>query len=192
MKTNIIPSIIIAAALLTLGFLFKQSSGNQVQSIFDQLEQSVQKKDAEGKTQISRIASGFSKSAADGFSQGFQEGQNKEELEKLNFRDKLSVSEVKIIPGRMKTDEKIIGIVKNESTAILGNISLNLVCRDAEGALLDVSSRFVQVDKTLKPGDEVGFEIERALGKFEESEEMLSNNRSSTAIVTISDFKIVR
>jgi hypothetical protein len=192
MKTNLIPSIIIAAAILAVALIGRQGSANQLQALLDQLEQSVQKKDPAGDTQIGRIAAGFSRSAAEGMRQGFQGSQNEEAKRELEIRDKIQIKDVKITSGRMKNQEKVIGLVKNESSEVVQNISLNVVFKDANGTLLDVSSKFSSINGVLKPGQELGFEVDRDLGSFQDKDEVLAQRKAAEAIVSITKLSLLK
>ena len=75
MNQNLIPSLIIACAIVATGLLFRQtvatSAGTQIDAALSSLESASQNKDADGKTRISKIIKGISSSVADGFKAGF-------------------------------------------------------------------------------------------------------------------------
>jgi hypothetical protein len=192
MKSNIIPSIIIAAAILAVALISRQSGAYQVQAFMDQLEQSVQSKDSEGNTQIGRIVKGLSSSAAEGMRKGFQGSQDEEAKRELEIRDLIKIKDVKINSGRMKNQEKVIGLVKNESSEIVQNISLNVVFKDSNGALLDVSGKFSSINGVLKPGQELGFEVDRELGDFQEKDEVLAQRKAAEVVVSITKLSILK
>lgn len=192
MKSNIIPSIIIAAAILAVALISRQSGAYQVQAFMDQLEHSVQSKDSEGNTQIGRIVKGLSSSAAEGMRKSFQGSENEEAKRELEIRDLIKIKDVKINSGRMKNQEKVIGLVKNESSEIVQNISLNVVFKNSNGALLDVSGKFTSVNGVLKPGQELGFEVDRELGDFQEKDEFLVQRKAAKVVVSITKLSILK
>ena len=196
MNQNLIPSLIIAGAIVATGLLFRQtvatSAGTQIEAVISSLENASQKKDAAGKTRVSKIIEGVSSSVADGFKAGFSSDENGKTKEQLAVRDKLEVREVKISNGRMKMQENIIGLIKNNSDAIVSNIQLNVVSRDKDGKLLDVTSNFARVQGTLKPGQELGFSVERTLGDFNEKAEELAGRKATTATVSVVELTVVK
>ena len=92
----------------------------------------------------------------------------------------------------MKMQENIIGLIKNNSDAIVSNIQLNVVSRDKDGKLLDVTSNFARVQGTLKPGQELGFSVERSLCDFNEKAEELAGRKATTATVSIVELSVVK
>lgn len=192
MKSNIIPALIIAVAILAVAFISRQGGTAQVQAVLDQLEQSVQNKDAAGKSQVSRIAAGLSRSVSEGFQQGFQGTQNEDFKRDVDLRQKLLIHAVKIVPGRMKHQEKVIGLLRNDCSETIRNVSLNVVFKNAAGELLDVASRSSSVQGILKPGDELGFEVDRELGNFQEKEEILAQRKAASATINVSGFSVLK
>lgn len=192
MRNNLVPALILAAAILAVAFISRRSGADHVKEAMDQLEHSVQAKDAQGNTQVARIASGLSRSTADGIRQGFQGGHEEDVKKELETREKVALREIKIVPGRMKNQEKVIGLLKNGSSETIQNVSLNVIFKDANGGLLDVSSRSSSIHGILKPGDEVGFEVERELGGFREKEDDLAQRKAADVTVSVTGLSIVR
>lgn len=192
MKNNIISALIIAAAIVSAVFFSRQNGAAQIQAVLNQLEESAQIKDSEGNTQISRIASGLSRSAAGGIRKGFQGGQHEDSKQELEVRQRLVIKDLKILPGRMKNQEKLIGLIRNDSSETVKSILLNVLFKDSEEELIDVSSKFSNISGILKLGDELGFEVERELGSFQETEEILAQRKASSAAVNVANFSIVK
>jgi hypothetical protein len=189
MKHNLIPSLIIAIAIVFVGTQFKRTS--PVKTFLTDLEAAVQVKDADGKTSLNRIFEGLSSTAAASLQQGFSAGQNEKDKAELAVREKLLVKDVKIVDGSQKNQERVIGLVRNESDKTVTNVRFNTRFKDASGSLIDVNATFTQLQGTLKPGDELGFEIRRDLGNFREDESVLASRKAASAEVSIVDLRIV-
>jgi hypothetical protein len=192
MKHNLFPAIIIAAAIIGLGFIFRgiaiDASKNQVEATFAQLEEMTTKKDENGKTRWARITDGIKDGVVNSVKSGFNNGDK----EKLAIFEKLEVKEIKIVPGQNKAQEKAIGLVKNNSDKALSNLQFNVTFRNEAGELLDVKGDFMsRLAGIIKPGEERGFEVNRNLGEFNAPPEELAKNKAASAKVEISDFQIV-
>lgn len=191
MKNNMLPALIIAVALLVAALAPRPGASDKIQETLKALEEVANTKDAEGKSQIERIAAGFSKSAAQGMKFGFGMDDPKADKEILAVIEKLEIREVKIVKSQFKGKERVIGLLKNGSDKIIKEVQLNVVYKAADGALLDVSSSFSRVSGPVKPGDEVGFEVDRTLGEFTAKDEELAQNRAASAVVKILTLKLV-
>lgn len=192
MKNNTIPAIIIALSILAVAFLSRQSGATQVRSILNEIESASQAKDADGKSQVERIASSFVRSTTQGVKSGFEGDKGEVAKEALAVIDKIDIREVKIVESQFKGKERVIGIVRNNSDKVVQNIQLNIIFRNSAGALMDVSSSFSRINGTLKPAAEIGFETDRSIGDSKSTEEDLAKNRSSTAVVTIQSLQIIK
>lgn len=192
MKTNLIPALILAAALLATGYLFSRSSGSAVEKTLAQLEAATKEKDGNGKTQLGRVLEGISASAGQAISSGFESGQNEKTKEQLPIMEKITLKEIKIVAGSQKNQERVIGLIKNDSAEIVSDVKLNVIFRDQDGKLMDVSTLFSRVEGPLKPGVELGFEVKRDLGAYNEKEEVLAARKAGTAVVAVTGLRLVK
>lgn len=192
MKTNLVPALILAAALLATGYMFNRSSGSAVEKTLVQLETATQTKDAGGKTQLSRILEGMSASAGRSISAGFESGQNEKTKDELAVIEKITLTEIKIVAGSQKTHERVIGVIKNESSATVSDVKFNVMFKDKDGRLMDVSTTFSRLEGSIKPGAELGFEVKRDLGSFSEKEDVLAARKATTAVVAVTDLRLVK
>ena len=191
MKNNIIPALIIAIAIFGVAIFYQRASGSAVEQFLSQLEKASVTKDANDKTQITKIMEGISKSATAGFQQGFSGGKNDKIKKEMSVYDKIVFKDIKIVSGSQKNQEKVIGIVKNDSTEILSGINVSIIYRKSDDSLLDVSSQFNQVKGVLKPGAELGFEFKRDLGSYNDKDEFLALNKAAKVTLTVVDLNIV-
>jgi len=191
MKNNIIPALIIAIAILGAAIFYQRTSSGVVENFLSQLEKAAVNKDANDKTQISKIMEGISKSASAGIQQGFSGGQNDKIKKQIAVLEKITLREVEIVAGSQKNKEKVIGIIKNESAEIVSEIKVNAIYRKADDSLLDVSTQFNRVQGTLKPGAELGFEFSRELGRFNDKEEVFAQNKAAKVALSVVDLNIV-
>jgi hypothetical protein len=192
MNNNTVPALIIAAAIVSVAFIVRPNAARQVDSALNQIEDAVQKKDAGGKTQLSRIFEGVSKSASSGLSAGFENGQSDRAKEELAARDKLAVRNIKLVAGQSKNQERLIGTVKNDGAGTVSDVRLNVTYFDKDGNLLDVSSTFSSVQGAIKPGEELGFEVSRTLGEFNQKEDVFAAHKASTAKVVVCGLRLVK
>jgi hypothetical protein len=192
MKNNIISAIIIAIAILGVAILQQRASSGIINQFMSQLENAAVKKDANGKTQITKILEGVSKSATEGMSGGFSAAVTDKKMKDLEAADKIVIKEIKIVTGGNKNKEKVIGIIKNEGTYIVSDINFSAIYRKADDSLLDVSTQFNRVSGTMKPGDELGFELQRELGDYNEKPEVLALNKASKVTLKVVSINIVK
>lgn len=192
MKTNLVPSLIIAAAILGTGYLVSRNSASRVEGFFSELEEVTRTKDDEGRTQVGRIVEGFSSTVAESFKAGFSGGQNEEDKAELAVIDKLVMKDVTIVPGSHKGEERVIGVLRNESTETIADVNLSVVFNGQNGRLVDVSTRFARVEGALKPGHERGFAVERESGDSDEKDEVLNARKASIAAVSVTGLRIIR
>lgn len=191
MSSNLLPSCIIATAILGVGLLFRQGGDSKIDQVLQALETAVQTKDAEGKSRVERIASGFAQSAAKGLSSGMNQGREATDKTTLALLDKIVVNDVKLVGSPFKGKERVIGTVKNTSDRAIKDISLNVLFRDASGALIDVAGKFSRVEGPLRPGAELGFEVDRDIGGMQATDEELAQNRAATATVLVQSLRVV-
>jgi hypothetical protein len=191
-NNNIVPALIIAAAIVFVAFIARPNAGRQVDAMFNQIEDAVQRKDAAGKTQLTRIFEGASKSASSGLSAGFENGQSDKAKEELAARDKLSVRNVKLVPAQSKNQERVIGTVKNDGIAAVADVRLNVSYYDKAGELIDVSSTFSSVQGVIKPGEELAFEVSRTIGEFNAKDDFLAAHKASSAKIAINGLRLMK
>ena len=192
MKNNIISAIILAIAILGVAILQQRASTGVINQFMSQLENAAVAKDASGKTQITKIVEGFSKSASEGMSGGFSAASTDKKMKDFETADKIVIKEIKIVAGSNKNKEKVIGIIKNESAFIVSDVNFSAIYRKADDSLLDVSAQFNRVSGTMKPGDELGFELQRELGDYNEKPEVLALNRASKVTLKVISLNIVK
>ena len=192
MKNNILPAIIIAAALLACGFLVRQtfiaSAESQMDAMLTKLEEASRKKADGSDARITTVIKSFSSAVSAGFKAGISDTtdqQNRIQGE-LKVRDALVFREVKIVPSQQKNQERVIGLVKNGSDSALNNVQLSILYKDKAGSLLEVGSGHVR--GILRPGEEAGFEGNRSLGDFKEKEEVLAQRKADSVVVTVTGF----
>ena len=125
MKNNIISAIILAIAILGVAILQQRASTGVINQFMSQLENAAVAKDASGKTQITKIVEGFSKSASEGMSGGFSAASTDKKMKDFETADKIVIKEIKIVAGSNKNKEKVIGIIKNESAFIVSDVNFN-------------------------------------------------------------------
>jgi hypothetical protein len=106
-------------------------------------------------------------------------------------RERIHIKEVRIVSGDHADEERVIGLLRNDSDVAVSWVSLNAVFRDKEGALLDVASNN-RLSETLRPGDEFGFEITRSLGDVTavEEDKTVLKQKADSVSVTISSVSI--
>jgi hypothetical protein len=192
MKHNLLPSIIIALAIVGLGCVFNYTMGNasqkQVEATFSQFEEMTTKKDEHGKTRWARISDGIK----DGVMNSVKSGIGSGDKSKLEILDKLEIKEVRMVAGQNKAQEKVIGLIKNNSDKNISNVQFNVTFRNEAGELLDVKSDFMtRVSGIIKHGEERGFEINRNLGDFNGQPDELAKNKAASVKVEVSDFQIM-
>lgn len=188
---NLIPAIILAAAILAVGLIVRQSAQRGVGTFIADLETATQTKDADGKTSIGRIMEGLSSSVSSSMQAGFSSGQNEKTKAELAVIDQLTIKDQRIVAGQQKTQERVIGILHNGSDHTISDVNFNVTFSDAAGKLIDVSSTFSRLQGTLKPGAELGFEIKRDLGEFREEPEVLASRKAADATVSVVNLRIV-
>lgn len=192
MKHNLLPALIIALAIVSVALLSRQSGAAQVRNVLTEIEQAVQARDEEGKSQIERISYELTRSVSQGAKSGFQGDEPKENAHVSDLIDQIEIRELKIAPSQFKSKERVIGILRNNSDQTLENIQLNVIFKDSAGTLVDVSTSFAQVKGVIKPGAEVGFEVDRSIGEFSSTDEELLKNRSAAAVVTVQNLRILK
>ena len=195
MKSNIVPALIVAVALVACAFFMRQtmttSAGSQFDAVLTRMEESTKKKSDGSDSRITTVVKGFSRSVADGFKSGLNEGaanaeQQSRTQQELKVRDMIVFREVKFVPSQQKSQERLIGIVKNGSDATLNSVQLTIVFKDKDGSLLDVGSAYVR--GMLRPGEETGFEALRSLGDYKEKDEVLAQRKASSVNITVASF----
>ena len=183
--------MIIAIAIFGVAIFYQRTSTGVVENFLAQLENASVVKDANDKTQIAKIIEGISKSASAGFQQGFSGGQSDKIKKQMAVFDKVIIKEIKIVSSGQKNQEKVVGIIKNESPEIISDINVNIIYRKADDSLLDVSTQFNRIQGILKPGSELGFEFKHELGSFNDKDEVLAQNKAAKVTITIVDVDII-
>jgi hypothetical protein len=192
MKHNVLPALIIAAALLACGFFVRQavttSAAIQFDALLSKFEETSQKKADGADSRITSAVKGFSHSVAEGFKSAMNDSKDQEKRTEaeLKVRDALTFREVKLVSSQQKSQERVIGLVKNGSDGPLNNIQLSILYKDKDGGLLDVGSGYVR--GLLRPGEEAGFEANRSLGDYNEKEDVLARRRAASVVVSVSGF----
>lgn len=190
MKSNLIPALVLAAAILVAAFSLRHiptvDPAASLDAVLAKLEDAAQKKDG-GESRLGRIFQGMSRSISSGFAASTREFEARE-LERtkgeLATRDLVHVLEAKIASSQSRNAERIIGLVKNDSDKVVTNIRLNVIYRDREGHLLDVGSS-VNVQGHLRPGQTIGFDGMRSLGDYNEAPELLASRKSESISVAV-------
>jgi len=188
MKSNILPATIVAAAILFAVFFHHWASMRAASSVVDELEASVLEKDSDGKTRVATFVEGAVSSVKEGFTSGLSDmfGSEDEKLtDQIAARSLLALKEIRLVRGDSPREERVIGVVRNEGTKLVKRASANVTFRDSAGTLIDVKSSVTVFDEPLEPGSEIGFEIERSLGEFEEDDDVVQGRRASSVEVTI-------
>lgn len=195
MKNNVLPALIVAAALVTCSYLLRDAlttnNARQLDAVLSKLEESTQKKPEGGDSRITTIVKGFSRSVSEGFKAGIddlaptleQKARNQAELK---VRDDILFREVKFVPSSQKTQERVIGLVRNASDGVLSNIQLSILFKDRDGILLDIGTSYVR--GLLRPNEEAAFEVTRTLGDFKEKDEVLAQRKANSLVVTVTSF----
>ncbi len=190
-KTQLLPACILALALLIAAYGVRTGGSAQIDGVLKALEVAASEKDANGKTQIARIAANVVESATQGAKVGWGGDRGEEEKAALALAERLAISEVKIVSSSFKGKERVIGVIKNNSDKTLKDIQLNVVFRDASGGLVDVAGTFARVSGPLLPGTELGFEVDRSFGGMDSSEDALAPNRAASATVRVQSLRVV-
>jgi hypothetical protein len=195
MKSNVLPAFIIAAALVACGYFLREAlmtnSARQFDAVLTQLEESTQKKPDGSDSRVTTIVKGFSRSVSDGFKAGIndlapsveQKARNQAELK---ARDDILFREVKFAPSQQKSQERVIGLVRNASDGVLSNVQLSILFKDRDGGLLDTGTGYVR--GLLRPNEEAPFEVTRSLGDFKEKDEVLAQRKANSVVVTVTGF----
>jgi hypothetical protein len=188
MKNNTVPALIIATAILLSAFFTHWASTRTALSAINQIEAAVLTKNSEGKTRTTELVEGLVSSVSEGFRSGLSVG-GADDSEKAKIeseaRGKLTLREVKLARGERNDEERVIGIVRNDSTAIVTRADANVIFRDQNGALIDVKNSARLFDDSLNPGQEVGFEVERSLGDFSEEEGVLASRKAAAVSIVL-------
>lgn len=195
MKTNVLPALIIAAAIVTCSYLLREAlttnNARQLDAVLAKLEESTQKKPDGGESRITTIVKGFSRSVSEGFKAGIDDlaptlEQKARSQAELKVRDDILFREVKFAPSSQKTQERVIGLVRNASDGVLSNIQLSILFKDRDGLLLDIGTSYVR--GLLRPNEEAAFEATRTLGDFKEKDEVLAQRKANSLVVTVTSF----
>ncbi|MEO7412870.1 MAG: FxLYD domain-containing protein [Opitutaceae bacterium] len=195
MKSNVIPALIVAVALIACAVFVRQaittSAGSQFDAVLTRMEESTKKQTDGSDSRVTTVIKGFSRSVADGFKSGLNEAaanpdQQSRTQQELKIRDLLVVREVKFVASQQKAQERVIGILKNGSDVPLNNIQLSILYRNKDGTLLDLGSAYVR--GLLRPGEESGFEATRSLGEYNEQDEVLAQRKASSVNISVVSF----
>lgn len=194
MNNNIIPSIIIASAILLTGYIFHveidKATSFSPEKFVSGLEKLALAKDSSGESIIKNSVSKIAEDLSTGIKQGFSNGMSVSEKSKINYSD-LVITNVKFVNGRMDNAEKIIGLIHNKSNITYKNFTLSVNIKDKDGNLIDVISEFSRVDGEIGPNKELGFGIERSFKPFGDKSEG-NEKRGFSADVTITKCDIVK
>ncbi len=156
--------------------------------MLDEMEQAVLKKNSAGTTRTTELVEGLVSSVKDGFKRGLAEDDQSSaggRADKPDLRGKLSLHEVALTPGHDSKEERVVGIVRNDSQSVVTRVMANLTFRDKSDKLIDVSGSSSLLAHPLKPGESVGFEIDRTLGDFGEDEAVLATRKAAVVAVQI-------
>ena len=192
------PLIVLLAALCLWPFISAWEHRIAVHSIADavvvELNRSTKELNDEGKKSgIKTLVSTFVSQFIDGFNSALEAAGQGQEAKQADFRaaqNKVSLTEVKIVPSPFNTRERIIGVVHNGASASISNIRLNLMMYGADGQLLDVADESLNDVKVLRPGQDVGFAVDRDIGESDLDKPALATRRATTVKAQIVSFDI--
>ena len=115
---------------------------------------------------IKKLVESFVSQFVDGFSDAFDRMGSKQESKFNDFTSVLkqvTITEAKVGPGQFESNDKVIGIIRNDSAKSISSLHLNLTLFGADGQLLDVVDKDLNDLKVLLPGQAVGFAVDRDL-----------------------------
>lgn len=93
--------------------------------------------------------------------QFYEKEQSRKAREMIDLRDELKISEVQLIKnsGRGNAAPRLIGTISNNGEKAAQYVQLQLVVRDKDGKLLDVSQGEMGIQGVLLPGEQSAFSI---------------------------------
>jgi hypothetical protein len=186
---NLVPSLIIAAAIVAVGLIVRADLHEALNVSADGLLHGIDKlaetKDANGEMAIKKSVSKLVEGIAAGARAGFENGVKPEHAADFS---KLRIEQIKVVDGRMENQEKIIGIIHNDSAMKYSDISLSAIVRDKDGHLIDVLKDFTRVEGVIAPGKELGFSIDRDFRRFNDKDDK-AGTRAATVDITVVDGK---
>ena len=92
---------------------------------------------------------------------GLKDTQLKQDQAKMAALKEVEVKGVRLVAGRFKGRQKVIGTLRNTGTRTVKQIKVTISYFDGEGRLIDVATSWLSNVAFLKPGEEVNFSANR-------------------------------
>ena len=92
---------------------------------------------------------------------GLKDAQLKKDRAKMAALEGVEVKGVKLVGGRFKGRQRLIGTLRNTGTRTVKQIKVTISYFDGEGRLIDVATSWLSNVAFLKPGEEVNFSANR-------------------------------
>lgn len=192
---NLLPSLILSISIIAAVLILTQNHSTrgdkEIRAAYEELNTiSGELVDNPNNGKIKEIVSGFASQVVGGFKGAFD---NSEEMLKFKIAfTKVTLSDVKFVAADRKNKEKIIGIITNDSNELIKNIKITIMAYDEEDNLIDVTNSWLSEVKILQSSRSIGFAIERSLGEYNDSEDLLNSRKATKITATISSFDIVK
>lgn len=171
-KTLNSPVVVVLIALCGLfavkTFVPRKGLSSEIRSAYEELNKIMQESVDENKSfLVKEFATEMAGQISAGFRQAF--GGNKEEKSKdtqkiLDVKKQLEIIDLHQVPSQWDSQEKFIGILKNNSDQYLRMIKVSSQFYDDKDKLIDINTNWISAIKILEPGEEFGLEIKRHLG----------------------------
>ena len=91
--------------------------------------------------------------------------QAKQDQAKMAALKEVEVKGLKLVAGRYKGRQKVIGTLKNAGNRTIKQIKVTLSYFDAHGGLMDVDTSWLSNIAFLKPGEEANFSANRGFDR---------------------------
>ena len=132
------PLVVVLAALALWPFLSSLSARYAIQNVFGGVTRDVQ-----------------------GAYSGLKDKQMKQDQAKMAAIEGVTAKGVKLVAGRYKGRQRVIGTLRNNGKRTVKQIKVTLSYYDADGALMDVGTTWLSNVAFLKPGAEANFSANR-------------------------------
>jgi len=113
---------------------------------------------------LQNVIGGITRDAVDAYG-SFKDTQAKQDQAKMAALKEVEVKGVKLVAGRFKGRQKVIGTLKNAGDRTIKGIKVTLSYFDAEGRLVDVDTSWLSSIAFLKPGEQANFSANRGFDR---------------------------
>lgn len=168
-KTLNSPVVVVLVALCgffaVMKFVPGKGLSSEIRSAYEELNKIMQESVDENKSfLVKEFATEMAGQISAGFRQAFggnNEEKNKETQKILDVKKQLEIIDLHQVPSQWDSQEKFIGILKNNSDQYLNMIKVSSQFYDDKDELVDINTNWISDIKILEPGEEFGLEIKR-------------------------------